>query len=241
MNIKKNLTLTNYKRATNKKNKYIVIHYTANNGDTAYNNTVYFKTAYRGASANYFVDEKNIYQCVEDDQIAWHCGTKGKYYHEACRNDNSIGIEMCSRKDENGKYYIKEEVINKTIELVNYLMKKYNIPKENVIRHYDVTHKACPEPFVRDVAQWNAFRAKLGVNVAGNTTTTPTTFKPYKVKITANALNVRKGAGTNYPVVVTVSKNEVYTIVGEKMNGSTKWLKLKSGAGYISSLYTKKV
>lgn len=66
-------------------------------------------------------------------------------------------------------------------------------------------------------------------------------FKAYKVKITASVLNVRKGAGTNYGVATTVKKGEVYTIVGEKMNGSTKWGKLKSGAGWISLAYAKKL
>ncbi len=69
----------------------------------------------------------------------------------------------------------------------------------------------------------------------------PQAFKAYKVKVTANVLNVRKGAGTNYGVATTVKKGEVYTIVGEKMNGSTKWGKLKSGAGWISLAYAKKV
>lgn len=66
--------------------------------------------------------------------------------------------------------------------------------------------------------------------------TTPK-FKAYKVKVTADVLNVRAGAGTNYKVVTTVKKNQVYTIVDEK-NGFGK---LKSGAGWISLNYTKKV
>ena len=63
------------------------------------------------------------------------------------------------------------------------------------------------------------------------------TFPPYRVRITADVLNVRKGAGTNYGVVTTVRRNEVYTIV-EEVNGFGK---LKSGAGYISLAYTKKI
>lgn len=72
-------------------------------------------------------------------------------------------------------------------------------------------------------------------------TETKKSFKSYKVKITCKTLNVRKGAGTNYKVVTQVKKNEVYTIVEEKMNGKTKWGKLKSGIGYISLQHTKKV
>lgn len=63
------------------------------------------------------------------------------------------------------------------------------------------------------------------------------TFEPYKVRITASALNVRAGAGTNYKVNTVVHKNEAYTIVEKQGN----WGKLKSGAGWISLDYTKKV
>lgn len=161
MTIQKNLTTRNF---TNKNDssriKYIVIHYTGNDGDTAYNNTKYFKTEYRGASAHYFVDETSIWQCVLDEDVAWHCGTTGTYYHPECRNTNSIGIELCSKK-KNGKYYIPEETIERAIELINYLRQLYNIPVENILRHYDVTHKNCPAPFVEDKTQWDNFLAKI--------------------------------------------------------------------------------
>ena len=155
MKINKNLTACNYTCYKNKINKYIVIHYTANNGDTAYGNTVYFKSTYRGASAHYFVDDCSKWQCVEDYNAAWHCGAN-KYYCD-CRNSNSIGIELCSRKKSNGEYYFTKETIMNAVELTVYLMKKYNIPLSNVIRHYDVTRKECPRPFVRDEKQWADF------------------------------------------------------------------------------------
>lgn len=66
---------------------------------------------------------------------------------------------------------------------------------------------------------------------------TPTVATSYKVKITADVLNVRKGPGTNNGITCRVKKNEVYTIVGE----SNEWGKLKSGAGWISLAYTKKL
>ena len=61
-------------------------------------------------------------------------------------------------------------------------------------------------------------------------------FNSYTVKITADALNVRDGAGTNYKINTVVKKGEVYTIVAEE-NG---WGKLKSGAGWIKLSYTEK-
>ena len=62
-------------------------------------------------------------------------------------------------------------------------------------------------------------------------------FEPYKVRVTADVLNIRSGAGTNYSIVGQIKDQGVYTIVEEK-NGFGK---LKSGAGWISLDYTKKV
>ena len=70
----------------------------------------------------------------------------------------------------------------------------------------------------------------------------PTTFKPYLVKITADKLNIRAGAGTNHRVVGTIKDKGIYTIVEEKTGtGAKLWGKLKSGVGWISLDYTKKV
>lgn len=60
------------------------------------------------------------------------------------------------------------------------------------------------------------------------------TSSSYKVKITADVLNVRAGAGTNFKKVTTVKRGEVYTIVDTASN----WGKLKSGAGWICLDYT---
>ncbi len=66
-------------------------------------------------------------------------------------------------------------------------------------------------------------------------------FKPYTVKVTATALNVRKGAGTSYPVTTVIRDKGIYTIVEEKAVGNNTWGRLKSGAGWICLYYTKKV
>lgn len=67
-------------------------------------------------------------------------------------------------------------------------------------------------------------------------------FNPYLVKVTANPLNIRKGAGIDYEIVGCIVDKGVYTIVSEMDgNGAKKWGKLKSGAGWISLDYTQKV
>jgi len=164
MEIKERLTNCNFWQGNGngqaKVNKYIVIHYVGA-VSTALDNAKYFENSYRGASANYFVDENDIYRVVKDNDSAWHCGTTGLYKHDKCRNTNSIGIEMCCYND-NGTINVSDMVVEKTIELVKELMIKYNIPVDNVIRHYDVTGKNCPAPFVREPARWNDFKAKIG-------------------------------------------------------------------------------
>lgn len=228
MQINKLLTKTNFREGNGKQNKYIVIHYVGATGG-AEDNCKYFQSNYRGASAHYFVGHKGeIWQCVEDKDVAWHCGAT-RYKHAYCRNDNSIGIELCCRKNlSNNTWYFEEETVKAATELTKDLMKKYNIPAANVIRHYDVTGKVCPEPFVRDNTAWSNFKAGL-------TATTPTLG--YLVRVKADVLNVRMGAGTGYKIATTVKKNEVYTIVDEYKG----WGKLKSGAGWISLAWTERV
>ena len=79
----------------------------------------------------------------------------------------------------------------------------------------------------------NQFRSLVG-SILGQST-------KYLVRVTTDVLNVRKGAGTDYPIVTTVKKNEVYTIVGEVVVGNEVWGKLKSGAGFICLSYTAKL
>lgn len=155
------ITTINKSTLANKQNKYIVIHNTGNDGDTAKGNCNYFSTQYRNASAHYFVDTNSIWQCVEDDKVAWHCGGAKKYYSN-CRNSNSIGVEMCSKRNKStGEYYIEESTINNTKKLVALLMVKYNITTDFLLRHYDVTRKECPQSFVRYPNLWDSFVSNL--------------------------------------------------------------------------------
>lgn len=142
--------------------KYIVIHFTANNGDTAKGNANYFRNNIlkNPASAHLFVDENSVYRSIPDNHSAYHCGTSGTYYHPTCRNKNSIGVELCSRI-KGGKYYFKDKTITNAVILVKELMNRYNIPVKNVIRHYDVTHKRCPIPFIDNPTAWNNFKQQL--------------------------------------------------------------------------------
>lgn len=153
-------------RRTADKIKYLVVHYTANNGDTARNNCNYYHENVVKASAHFFVDDKEVCCCVPWDNIAWHCGGK-KYPHSAggavfgfCTNSNSIGIELCSRKTDTGIYYFTDEVIERAAKFIAQQMKIYGLGIERVVRHYDVTGKYCPAPFI-DSWEWKDFKTKV--------------------------------------------------------------------------------
>lgn len=123
--------------------KYIVIHDTGNtsNGADADAHYRYFNGADRGASAHYFVDEKQIIQVIADRNIAWHAGRK--YTDDVkvpgCTNKNSIGIEICINQD--GDLH---QAVDNCILLIKDLMEEYDVPLENVITHKDCTGKNCP-------------------------------------------------------------------------------------------------
>ena len=151
----------NYSAGRTQPVQYIVMHYTANNGDTAQNNCDYYhRVGGLQASAHYFVDEYGVMQSVRECDTAWHCGARA-YWHPECRNDNSIGIEMCSRKRADGSYYIKPETVANAAALAKDIMQRYGIDTDHVLRHYDVTGKRCPMPWVDDPDQWYAFKASL--------------------------------------------------------------------------------
>ena len=152
---------SNYRAGRTQPVRYIVMHYTANNGDTARNNCDYYhRVGGLQASAHYFCDEYGAMQSVLECDTAWHCGARA-YWHPECRNANSIGIEMCSRKRADGSYYIKPETVANAAALAREIMQRYGIDTEHVVRHYDVTGKRCPMPWVDDPAQWTAFLAML--------------------------------------------------------------------------------
>ena len=185
---------SNYNNRDSRSVAYIVMHYTGNAKDTAKNNATYFTGDNRAASAHFFVDDADIYQSVELRDIAWHCGTKGTYYHTECRNTNSFGIEMCCTA---GNYKISETTKKNAAYLCAHLCKLIGVSASQVdkyvLRHYDITHKKCPAQMVDAESEWTAFKTMVkNVLTTGNVSGTKpatVTAKPAadakKKKITA--------------------------------------------------------
>ena len=239
----KNLTTVNYTKG-NSGRKYIVIHYTGNRDDRALSNSNYFKSVNRGASVHYFVDRTSVYQVVSDDDTAWAVGKNygSNNLFGKCTNKNSISIEMCSNS---GK--IHDDTYKNTVELTKKLMKKYNIPASNVVRHFDVCSKNCPgwKGWVgSDTSIWKRFKKDISSTTTSSTTSKteskPTTTKTeFKVKVIVDDLNIRKSASADSKKVGCITNKGTYTIT--KTSGS--WGYLKSGAGWIniSDKYVKRV
>lgn len=227
--INRNLTAVNYNSGEISRIKYIVVHYTGNDGDTAYGNTVYFKNVNRGASAHYFVDETSVWQCVEDKDVAWHCGTSGTYYHSYCRNANSIGVELCSEKDGAGRYYFNDETVSLAVKVVKYLMKKYSVGVDNVIRHYDVTRKICPAPFAENEKAWTDFKKRLTEREAETEVTETITIE---INGKIYSINRILKDGKNY-ICLADMKNAGFSV---SYNAETKQPSLDNSIGKIKVL-----
>ena len=222
INIVKQTSYNNISSTPNRTIKYIVVHYTAgttSRAGSARNTALYFSNYGINASADFIVDDSTIVQFNPDlrNYSCWHCGdgknyNKGGSFYGKCTNFNSIGIEVCSTNNtgtmtqaNDTHYYFTDAVVNKTVELVKYLMKTYNIPASNVIRHYDVTGKWCPgirgwnDEANSDSSKWKAFKARLGGTTTTATTTQPTTSKEtiYRVRKSANDAATQIGAWKN--------------------------------------------
>ncbi len=243
---------SNYNKKTSRSISYIVLHYTGNEKDTAWANANYFKNGSRGASAHFFVDNDNIYQSIALKDIAWHCGAK-TYYHSACRNSNAIGIEMCCTA---GNYKISSTTIKNAAYLTANLCKKLGISADDVdkyvLRHYDVTHKACPKQMSDGGAKdgdWLDFK-KLVKQILGgesSSVTSSASKEIYRIRKSwadeksqigaySNLNNAKKAcdkAGGGYEVYNSAGK-QVYPSIefaSYKVKINTAVLRVRSGPG----------
>ncbi len=83
--------------------RYLVYHYTGNDGDHDTNNAIYYRDNVISTSAHYFVDDDSITRSVDDLTIAWavggtkwsDCGvTGGGSLYGVVTNKNSISIDI---------------------------------------------------------------------------------------------------------------------------------------------------
>ena len=172
-------------RSEKKKIEWIVVHYLGvPNADNPY--------IYGGGYGGHYNVQRNgeIYKAVDPKKgVVWHCGGKNgaiqgeskdsdgvapHRYHGKCYNANSIGIEcgVCfagtdkSPSGTDGRWYFTTETQASLVYLVSTLMDEYGIDIDHVIRHFDVSGKCCPNPYVlnnnyQSSWTWKQFRANL--------------------------------------------------------------------------------
>ena len=143
--------------ARSMKPSYIVVHDTGDAGATDQNEHDYFAGGDRQASADFFVDKDSITQIIDtDNYYSWHCGDGGGKY--GISNRNSLGIEMCLESDGT----VSDATIQNTLDLIKFLMSKYDIHIDRVARHYDASRKCCPNSFSsNNWAKWYWFKGQI--------------------------------------------------------------------------------
>ena len=106
------------------------------------------------------------------------------------------------------------------------------VDKQNITIHRWFANTLCPGDYI--VSQLNYVADEVNKILLPKVKEIQIN-KNYTVRVVPMALYYRSGPGINYPVRGIVRKNEIFTIVDESVGlGSSKWGKLKSGAGWIS-------
>lgn len=142
---------------------YLAIHFTAGSSSSAGRaQSVYNVFTSRSASADFAVDDRDMVQFNPDinNYYCWAVGdakykysSGGSLYGKAT-NRNTISIEVCSTCNpatttavsaaNHPGWSFTEAALNNAVKLAKIIMKKYNIPIDRVVRHYDISGKLCP-------------------------------------------------------------------------------------------------
>ena len=218
-----------------KKVDKIVVHYNAGNLTVE---GCYSVWQNRAASAHYQVeDDGRIGQLVWDRDTAWHCGVFSQ-------NQRSIGIEHANRPDGT----ITEKCLDNGTHLVAALCHLYGLGRpewlKNVFPHKYFKATSCPGQIYGSQKDAYIRRAQKWYDEMAGKAPAPEPepdMASYTVKVTDTPLNIRKGPGTDKEIVGRITEPGVFTIVGEGSGpGSSRWGRLKSGAGWIALDLTSK-
>ena len=166
MYYQKALPLSYYKQKRDKAAvvKYIVIHNTANVGDSAKNNVNFYAFWNdRERGAHFFVDQEGLIgRSIPMEHTAFSVGDKGTgNLKNIVTNENSISIELCDIVTKEPS----DAMVKSVVELIKYIQ-KYCPNAKTIVRHYDVTGKTCPKAMV-DNDKWGKFLNRIGYVLVG--------------------------------------------------------------------------
>lgn len=171
------------------KPEFLTIHNTGNvsKGSNAASHASYMSNSGKNTyvSYHYVVDDKEAYQLLPDNEVAWHAGDG----NSGPGNRKSLAIEICENADGN-----LLKATDNAVELTAYLMKKHNIPLSNVVQHNKWSGKNCPNRIrAGQPYNWQTFLNKVQAAYAGTTSSTTTSgFQATELKSMTNAQVVAK-------------------------------------------------
>ena len=128
--------------------KYLAIHYLGvDNADNPY--------LYGGGYGGHFyvpIDGRKAYQAALVTDKIWHVAANSRngyrYIHPEARNGSTVGIEIGTFRDAQGRWMFTEEAQETAAQLAAAVLTVYDIPLTNLLRHGDVTTKTCPAPLM---------------------------------------------------------------------------------------------
>jgi len=205
----------------------IVIHYTANPGASASAHVRYFgqtlarqdpndSTPDRYASAHLFVDPGEAVLIIPLNEMAYHASQANPY---------SVGVELCIESD--GTFH--PETVRRAAKIVAELCRKYGLnPLRDVIRHYDVTGKICPKPYVIDPWAWQAFRELVDRIMKGKESEETVKLEQWQWKMLGDALDglYRKTTSGELPGGITDYRWAEKAYKGELTADELAWLNM---------------
>lgn len=140
--------------------EYLAIHYLGVNGE----NPDLYDNGYGGHF--YVAKTGQCYQAAKVSDELWHVGRGGyEYIHPYARNKNTIGIE-CATYSIGDRWFFTQATQESCAHLAAWIMSKYNIPMDHLLRHGDITTKHCPSPYIDNPGDgpnwdWDEFRARV--------------------------------------------------------------------------------
>ena len=224
--------------------------------------------SYDRACVHGFIDgnDGTVYQTLPWNYRGWHGGGSSNNTHigvEMCEPGciKYTGGSTFTVSDKAAAQASVKKTYEAAVELFAMLCTKYGLnPLTAICSHAEGYKKGIasnhgdPEHLWKGVGlsyTMDTFRAAVKAKMSGgDTTATPTTPAeenttevPFLVRISIDDLNIRKGAGTNYARTGKYTGKGVFTIteVKDGQGADSGWGKLKSGAGWVSLDYAKKI
>lgn len=142
-------------------------------------------TPFRFGSAHVFCDMDSVTEAIPLDEVAWGCGDKnykGGYQRIAEKvfkrrqNFETVSVEICNNDVIKNSPIDWEQAVGNALQWVITFLQEYNLKvdftgsiypqaveeapeagKILLLRHYDITGKICPKPFVDQPKEWEKF------------------------------------------------------------------------------------